>query len=846
MRRTIGAKVTDAEKGLETWLDSPLLRGGLQEPSESESKFVEDFISNTPATLANLVITETEKQLTPNPMIDKMGGNCVTVAVRSFLVALLKHLGLLPAVLNFDASNRSPELNEQLVKLFLEGRKLRQWIGAEKRERQLKQEAAKEAQVNNNNNTNNTSMEEDTASYEYISSDIVSKMKFLLSLAPACGSHPDLDSLSGEHENREFQKKRLKVSANLRISQDETFTELFKTWRSMQQLNAKKKGNKQLEAATIPELITSFIKKTSLESLKDFIQKRQLRAHKRIQCFKWASDLLLNLKLVSIKQDVITILGGVIRSLKDTDSAAHYLTNIRSCGFPSEAEAKDTFLELYYILIKMLKENESDLMLRKLIMDAICVGWTSQDHEFLLKIFPTLHTIMLNPDSDSKLLTAATLAFKALTIHCVANVREKSESSTQVTHHTQLDPLQKFVLDTIFLDIEQSTERIKLKKDRATSALPEDSKLTFDYHKEEKFLYSMVFLFHMSTQTIAAESMLATKRTLKQLLAIFHIGTPRLKSLALRMLRRPLSMVSPSQLADWNLIGEFSQASTLSQYFLHLLGKLLNIVDLDSVVPSPHPQNFQSGQVALTMASDLISLFRFLLADPLWTKEVTSLLTEAILMVPSLVSVDTRSKITFSNVPSQHLEAAHASLAVIGGDNTSIMKSGGRVMIKSTKEIGTLVFYDRISSTSKLILDNNPTKVISCDADKLQALPEISFDPSKYPLTVDMIQSFLVFIKAASEASQREQAEEEQKAKSQKKEQEQKPTVPSKPAPTAWDCSECTLHNPSTATTCGVCGSRRPDPGAPVSSKTATPWSCAVCTLENPAIASKDWCYLMC
>jgi hypothetical protein len=65
------------------------------------------------------------------------------------------------------------------------------------------------------------------------------------------------------------------------------------------------------------------------------------------------------------------------------------------------------------------------------------------------------------------------------------------------------------------------------------------------------------------------------------------------------------------------------------------------------------------------------------------------------------------------------------------------MRVGGRVEIKATKERGTLgnwvvdvilmllVDYDRLSSICKVIVDTNLKKVIECDREKLQAIPEV-------------------------------------------------------------------------------------------------------------------------
>ena len=53
----------------------------------------------------------------------------------------------------------------------------------------------------------------------------------------------------------------------------------------------------------------------------------------------------------------------------------------------------------------------------------------------------------------------------------------------------------------------------------------------------------------------------------------------------------------------------------------------------------------------------------------------------------------------------------------------------------STRELGTLVFYDRRSSQAKLILDSSPDKVIDVYPGKIRAHPEFQINPDRLPLT---------------------------------------------------------------------------------------------------------------
>ena len=76
------------------------------------------------------LIDRISKQIPPNPMIDRMGGDVVTSALRYYIIALIKHLGLLPSVMKSEVL---PPTDKLLVKIWMESRKIRQWIGGERR-----------------------------------------------------------------------------------------------------------------------------------------------------------------------------------------------------------------------------------------------------------------------------------------------------------------------------------------------------------------------------------------------------------------------------------------------------------------------------------------------------------------------------------------------------------------------------------------------------------------------------------------------------------------------------------------------------------------------------------------
>ncbi len=202
------------------------------------------------------------------------------------------------------------------------------------------------------------------------------------------------------------------------------------------------------------------------------------------------------------------------------------------------------------------------------------------------------------------------------------------------------------------------------------------------------------------------------------LLKIHHVGTPRAQRLSLRMLRHILPTMTPSTLNDLHLDKEFVIPSDMSivDYFLDIVGDAL-FMGSDTISSSPPPtQDYRTGKVTFAQAASLVMLLRLLLCSNSWNTVISSSLHRSLTRVPSLLN--TRSETV------RDYKAALAALCVIGG-HTDTMRAGGRVEIKSTKEKGTLVEYDRQSSLCKVIIDTNVKKVIECDADKLQAIPEV-------------------------------------------------------------------------------------------------------------------------
>jgi hypothetical protein len=328
---------------------------------------------------------------------------------------------------------------------------------------------------------------------------------------------------------------------------------------------------------------------------------------------------------------------------------------------------------------------------------------------------------------------------------------------------------------------------------------------TVAYHKEEKFCYAQLVLFHTITQSSINDAFLATPRILRLLLFVHFAGTsllpaagllpnvptrvspvvlilllatgtPELQRLALRMLRRILPLVEPSlfdqspELLDFVGAGDgdlmpldfashendekeegaqltSEKTNPLVQHFFELLGQRLFLDAGEKTGTLRHrltashtasfAHNFRDGQVAFMESEEILMLLRSLTegsASLHWSTLITAAAHRALLALPSLVEAQ-----RFTLVPAFYRRPhpvyhALAALCLLGGCVEGL-RVGGRIEVISTRELGTLVFFDRRSSQAKLILDSSPDKVIDVYPGKIRAHPEYQLNPDRLPLT---------------------------------------------------------------------------------------------------------------
>ncbi len=504
MKTALVGHSTEQEKEHEQLLDSQLFRGGIQESTESEATFVENFIENKEGTLAHSLLSYMEKnKVVSNPTIDRIGGQPVSIAIRAFMITLIKHLGMLPAVMQ---SERTEETEQQLCKIWNEGKKLRTWIGAERRRILLEQEASKEEEEGVKSTKGQSESSDTSSSYEYLSNVIINKMRFLLRLSPASSY---VSSFEIPADTFTELKARKRGRTNLRASQEsslQSWKELFTTWRAVQHNMGSHKGKKESKHEdSIPEVISLFIKKgISVDSVQSLLACRVARALTRTIALSTCHDILTTIRFNSVKQDISSIVGSSIRSLQDSESSGHYLCNVKGSTLTSESTLRKAFFRLYNTFVFLLKDADSDAILRRIAIEALCIGYRPEDHEFLLHVLPPLHRNQLDSE-DTKLQSQSHLGFRYLALQCVGGVREQN-STMEICH---LDPMQKFLLELIFTDLDKCFEVLKHRKLEVTTRTDADPR---SYHKEEKFMYDTLLLFHIVTQPPAYESFLTSTK----------------------------------------------------------------------------------------------------------------------------------------------------------------------------------------------------------------------------------------------------------------------------------------------------------------------------------------------
>eukprot|EP01117_Protostelium_nocturnum_P005214 TRINITY_DN1898_c0_g1_i2.p1 TRINITY_DN1898_c0_g1~~TRINITY_DN1898_c0_g1_i2.p1 ORF type:complete len:1177 (+),score=320.88 TRINITY_DN1898_c0_g1_i2:85-3531(+) len=536
------------EKENELWLDSVLFRGVIQQENPKSDSFVKDFIRLKQNSEAHLFAMRIEKLLpSANSVMEKMGGEPIDVAVRAYIITVIKHSGLLPSLI----TSGNPIDESAIVNIFLEGRKLRQWVASERREKLQAQDQMEEG---------NKKLEEEDFSYERFGKDILEKMELLLQFSPSSSNNEGDELRSSNPASGVTGKKRQynNLMNNLRYSQDDpsilAWREMFATWKK---IHAPRNTNNTTQNQSIGEIISGFAKKSSAQIVRKIIEKRSRRAQKRTETCRLIQNLVFgpgnniaaaSIHLTTLKTDFIHVLGTLVRSLSDSESNCHYLCGIRSSGSLQEASLKESFHQIYSAVVKALKDDSIHPFLRITLMNPLCINWNNtEDYDLLLKVLSTFHHLS-NSSQAFPISSIASDAFRFLSLQTIA--RSKS-SKTQLLSKLAFDhPIQKFTLESIFKDVESSSSQyFNLKRSPIASDRSQLSKL---FQQEEKLFASLYLIQSIAVCYVKDVFPLKHQSStiIPILVALLHKGNNRIHHLSCRLLRRYLVASPPSSFAD--------------------------------------------------------------------------------------------------------------------------------------------------------------------------------------------------------------------------------------------------------------------------------------------------------
>lgn len=208
------------------------------------------------------------------------------------------------------SSKKNPEIDEQLIKIWLEARKLRNWIAQERRKILLEKNKMETENLENqiDNNT------DDLASYESLSNEIIHKMNFLLHIAPIMENenendiYMEIESINQSGDSNKT-KKRSYSPVLLRTSLEdpivESWREMFERWRTAQKLTTSQRTKRKQQImseqfTSIPQLIHLFIKETDINKFQKFMEQRKERAQRKIYLFNTIHNMLKTIRLTSV------------------------------------------------------------------------------------------------------------------------------------------------------------------------------------------------------------------------------------------------------------------------------------------------------------------------------------------------------------------------------------------------------------------------------------------------------------------------------------------------------------------------------------------------------------------
>ena len=553
-----GQKVTSLERLYAKWLNSPLLLGGLEDetPETSSGKgkekvgqanrgttFLTELIEAQPESGGKALFDE--KYFKVKDLFDTFGGEVLNEAIRWFVGVALKHLNLVDVAMSSKEERQAAD-EQKLDQVFREAKELRKWVVSEH------QRIANELSEKKKEKQEKAEREAREAAER-------------AAALSSSGGDDEGSSASSSASSSNSEKKPIEPETpEIDISSYEYLSECF--------VNRMKTLFKVVPAASSPssellQLLVSYAKVNSNASPLEALRRRGETARGRIQALGVFKDLLGSIKMLSVKQDVLRVLGPALRSLRsitptDTTTKAtatkngatggsHYLTNTESSGPTLQAQLRESFHSLYTYLMGLLKEAATNPTLLRLIVDAWSLDFRGEDHPFLhqMKVLETLHEMIdisheMEPEEKASkggkgkekeketlagLIVRQTkrrqrllgrFAYTFLVTRCIGNDDIQSDG----------DHLRSYILESVTADLEQSialllTQRRQLghKPDRPDKDDSEDSDI-LAYHKNVRLCVSRMSLFNTIAQAKDSREFICSQRAIRLLIFIHYSG----------------------------------------------------------------------------------------------------------------------------------------------------------------------------------------------------------------------------------------------------------------------------------------------------------------------------------
>eukprot|EP00002_Diphylleia_rotans_P009903 TRINITY_DN2025_c0_g1_i6.p1 TRINITY_DN2025_c0_g1~~TRINITY_DN2025_c0_g1_i6.p1 ORF type:complete len:3715 (-),score=578.80 TRINITY_DN2025_c0_g1_i6:350-11494(-) len=170
-------------------------------------------------------------------------------------------------------------------------------------------------------------------------------------------------------------------------------------------------------------------------------------------------------------------------------------------------------------------------------------------------------------------------------------------------------------------------------------------------------------------------------------------------------------------------------------------GRSGSIKGWDSICASPGRARWRNGYVSRCFAEECVLLLRAMLAYKHTNQIVTEAMTKSLRNIPEKLKKSSES-------PAVDFKHEVVSLCVLGG-HTDAIRIGGTCEVRSDREkteYGTIVAFDPSTGKARILLASGTQSTY--EADKIVPISETPFEPSSFPLTIPILDSYISILKS--------------------------------------------------------------------------------------------------